>query len=167
MKGDHMNEEAKQPEKVHADVSFAAGSAIAVTGIIGGVGLALGLTWLVLAYGQTLGPTLVVIFILVGLVLGGVVALVSAFFGLIMPRQVGGGVPSWLIKEIKYWIRSHRRWDEVDWEHWSEDDWKAWADKDKGAPDEDWVEPDAQNWTKDDWKAWGERMKERFKGRRH
>jgi hypothetical protein len=148
-------------------VSFAAGSAIAVTGIIGGVCLALGLTWLVLAYGQTLGPTLVVIFILVGLLVGGVVALVSAFFGLIMPRQVGGGVPPWMLRELKHWIHHHRRWKNVDWEHWSEEDWKSWADKDRDESEDDWQEPDAQNWTKEDWKAWGERIKEKFKRRRH
>jgi len=161
-----MSEEIKQPEKVQADVSFAAGSAIAVTGILGGVGLALGLTWLVLAYGQTLGTTLVVIFILVGLVLGFVVALVSAFFGLIMPRQVGGGVPPWLIKEIKYWVSHHKRWDEEDRKNWSEEDWKSWAEKGGGEARDDWKEPDWHNWSKDDWKAWGERIKEKFK-RRH
>lgn len=84
-----MSEELKEKEKVQANVVFGQGSAIAVTGIIGGVVLALGFPWIVLAYGQPLGATLVVIFVLSGLVLGGLVALTSAFFGLVIPRASG------------------------------------------------------------------------------
>jgi hypothetical protein len=126
-----MSEEQKHAEKVHADVTFGRGDLIGMTGIIGGVVLALGFSWIVLAYGQALGATLTVIFVLAGLLMGGLVALVSAFFGLVMPRQVGGGAPSWIMGEIKTWIKHHRDWDEVDWEHWTEQDWRAWAEKKK------------------------------------
>jgi apolipoprotein N-acyltransferase len=126
-----MSEERKHTEKIHADVMFGRGDLIGVAGIVGGVALALGFSWIVLAHGQTLGTTLAVIFVLAGLFMGGLVALVSAFFGLVMPRQVGGGAPSWVMGEIKEWIKRHKEWDEVDWEHWTEQDWKAWAEKKK------------------------------------
>ncbi len=126
-----MNEEFKNQEKVHANVSFGGGNMIAVTGIIGGVVLALGFPWIVLAYGQALGATLLVIFVLSGLGLGGLVALTSAFFGLVMPRQVGGGAPADWIREIKSFAREFREWDEVDWKNWDEKDWKNWAEKKK------------------------------------
>ena len=125
-----MSEESKQPDKVHANVSFGGGSAIAVTGIIGGVALALGFPAVVLAFGQSLGTTLLVIFVLSGLVMGGVVALTAAFFGLVMPRQVNGGAPmDW--REIKNFVREFRDWKDVDWKHWDEEDWEKWAEKKK------------------------------------
>ena len=124
-----MSEETKHHEKIHADVVFGGSGLVGVAGVLGGVALALGFPWIVLAYGKDLNPTLVVIFVLAGLLIGGVVALVSAFFGLVMPRQVGGGAPSWLINEIKFWVRRRKDWDDVDWEHWTEKDWRDWAEK--------------------------------------
>jgi hypothetical protein len=140
-----MNEESKDPEKIHANVLFGEGTLIAVTGIIGGVALALGFPWVVLAHGQGLGSTLLVVFVLGGLLLGGLVALTSAFFGLVMPRQVGGGAPGGLNDWIR-WGMECKKWGEKDW-----------------ADGADWAEPDYQNWTLEDWKAWGGRMKEKYK----
>lgn len=127
-----MSEEMKEKEHVKANVVFGAGSEIAVTGIIGGVVLALGFPWIVLAYGQALGPTLIVVFVLSGLVLGGVVALTSAFFGLVMPKHVDGSSPSWWGPEgWKSWCRDWEDLEDADWKDWSAEDWKAWARKKK------------------------------------
>ena len=145
-----MNEEQKKPEKIHANVLFGEGTLIAVTGVIGGVVLALGFSWIVMAHGQALGTTLIVIFVLAGLVFGGTVAVASAVLGLVMPRQVGGGAPG----DINDWVK----WG-MEWKKWSEKDWKDWADYG------DWAEPDYQNWTLADWKAWGQKMKEKYKGK--
>ena len=127
-----MSEELKEKEKIHANVVFGQGSEIAVTGIIGGVVLALGFPWIVLAYRQPLGATLVVVFVLSGLILGGLVALTSAFFGLVIPRQVGGTSPAWWGPEgWKAWCRDWDDLDDVDWKDWTASDWKAWAEKKK------------------------------------
>ena len=126
-----MSDEKKEPEKVQANVVFGGGSLIAVTGILGGVGLAIGFPWIVLAYGQALGPKLLVIFVLAGLLMGGLVALTAAFFGLVIPREVGGGAPSWLIQELKNSSREWRQWAEVDWKNWTEREWKEWVEKKK------------------------------------
>ncbi len=143
-----MADEMKRPEKIHANVLFGEGSLIAVTGVLGGVALALGFPWIVMSHGQGLGTTLLVIFVLGGLLIGGLVAVASAVLGLVMPRQVGGGLPG----ELNDWIR----WG-MEWKKWSEKDWKDWADAG------DWAEPDYQNWTLEDWKAWGAKMREKHK----
>ena len=128
-----MNEENKDEQKVHANVLFRAGGAVAVTGILGGVLIALGFSWIVLAYGQALGPTLITLFVLGGLLIGGLVALVAAFFGLVIPQQVnGGGAGSWGRHAFKHWLKHH--WcdmPEGDWKNWSEQEWKDWAEKKK------------------------------------
>ncbi len=145
-----MSEEMNQPEKIHGKVSFGEGQIVAVTGIVGGVALALGFPWIVLAHGQGLNTTLVVIFVLAGLLIGGTVAIASAVLGLVMPREVGGGGPG----QINDWIK----WG-MEWKKWSEKDWKDFADS------ADWAEPDYENWTLSDWKAWGEKMRKRHKGK--
>ena len=126
-----MSEEMKETGKVHANVVFGGGSIIAVAGIAGGVILALAFPWIVLAYGQSLGATLVVIFVSLGLLLGATVTLASAVLGLVMPRQVDGGAPQNWIRELKDWSREWREWADVDWKHWSEQEWKEWAEKKK------------------------------------
>lgn len=126
-----MNDEIKETGRAHASVVFGGGSVIAVAGVIGGILLALGFPWIVLAYGQALGSTLMVIFVVLGLLLGAVVALASAVLGLVIPREVGGGAPQGWLRELKDWSRDWRQWAEVDWKHWSEEEWKTWAEKQK------------------------------------
>jgi hypothetical protein len=127
-----MSEELKEKEKIKANVVFGAEKEIAMTGIAGGVVLALGIPWIVLAYGQALGVTLTVIFVLSGLILGGLVTLTSAFFGLVMPKQVDGTSPTWWGPEgWKAWVRDWDDLEDVDWKDWSVNDWKAWAEKKK------------------------------------
>jgi hypothetical protein len=143
-----MSEEMNQPEKIHGKVSFGEGNVIAVTGIIGGTAVALGIPWIVLSHSQGLSTALIVTFVVVGLLIGGAVAAASAVLGLVMPREVGGGGPG----QINDWIR----WG-MEWKKWSEKDWKDFAESG------DWVEPDYENWSKDDWKAWGQKMKEKYR----
>jgi hypothetical protein len=138
-----MSEETKDKEKTEVGVAFGDGSKIAITGIIGGVILAIGFPTVVLVYGQALGPTFLMIFVLSGLAIGGLVALTAAFFGLVLPRQVGGETGN-----LNDWIK----WG-IERKNWSEEDWKKWADC------ADWTEPDYKNWTLQDWKDWGERVK--------
>ncbi|HET9869211.1 MAG TPA: hypothetical protein VFR02_01760 [bacterium] len=126
-----MSEETKETGKAHASVVFGGGSAIAVAGILGGLLLAVGFPWVVLVYGQGLGKVLVVVFLGLGLLLGTTVSLASAVLGLVMPRQVGGGAPQGLLRELKDWSREWRQWAEVDWKHWSEEEWKEWAERQK------------------------------------
>ena len=129
-----MTEEMKDEQKVHANVLFRSGGAVAVTGIIGGVVVAVGFPWIVLANGQSLGPTLITIFVLTGLLFGGLVALVAAFFGLVIPQQVnGGGGGFWGRHALKHWLKHH--WHEGpggDWKNWTEKEWKEWAEKRMG-----------------------------------
>ena len=151
-----MNEEIKNQEKIHANVSFAEGNYIAMTGILGGVALALGFAWIVMAYGQTLGPTHQVLFLLAGLFMGGLVALTSAFFGLVIPRKVDGGAPG----AIGEWIR----WG-MERKNWSEKRLEGLAEQFDEKMDSGWAKPDSENWSPQQWKDWSEKMKARYKGK--
>jgi len=60
-----------------------------VAGAIAGVIMAIGVPWVVLTHGQVLGTGSQTLLVWVGVVLGGSISFVSAFFGLVMPSQVG------------------------------------------------------------------------------
>jgi len=77
------------------DVEFNNAGGVAVAGILGGVVLGLGASYLALAYGAVLGPKIQTIMVIVGLSLGGLVALTSAFFGLVIPRHVSREPKDW------------------------------------------------------------------------
>lgn len=77
---------------------------MAVAGTCSGVVLALGGVWLVLAYGQSLGTTLITTLVIIALAVGGGVSIVSAFFGLVMPRHMHG---PWL--DPRHWEQMRRR----------------------------------------------------------
>jgi hypothetical protein len=131
-----MNEETKEKEneKVQANVQFrSGGTTIAVAGVIGGAGIALGLPLIVLVYGQSLGSTLLTIFVITALLIGGTVALASAVLGLVIPQQVNGaGHGPWGRHAWKRWARHHCCGEpEGDWRHWGEQDWKDWVEKKK------------------------------------
>jgi hypothetical protein len=131
-----MNEDTKEREneKMQANVQFrSGGTTIAVAGIIGGAGIALGLPLIVLCFGQSLGSTLLTIFVLTGLLVGGVVALAAAVLGLVIPQQVNGAGPgNWGRHAFKHWAMRHWCDQPVgDWRNWSEQEWKDWADKKK------------------------------------
>lgn len=57
-------------------------------GLAAGVAVALGLPALLLVFGQFLGPIVITILIVLALIVGGGLAIVSAFFGTIMPKEV-------------------------------------------------------------------------------
>jgi hypothetical protein len=78
----HMHEGGRR------DVEFNNAGGVAVAGILGGVILGLGAAWIGCSYGACLGPKIQTLMVIVGLALGGLVALVSAFFGLVIPRHV-------------------------------------------------------------------------------
>lgn len=65
-----------------------AGPRLAVVGVLAGVAIALGLPWIVLTYGQALGPGVLTLIIIAALVIGGLIALTAAFFGAVMPSVV-------------------------------------------------------------------------------
>ncbi len=108
-----MVEKLKDQEKNNPqqDVEFAGSAAVAVTGIIGGVAVALGLPWIILTHAQALDPKTMVILTVTAMIVGGLVALTGAFFGLAMPSHVGG---------CRHFGRRH---------HWDAEDWKDWGQK--------------------------------------
>lgn len=85
----HMHEGGRK------DVEFSNAGCVAVAGILGGVVLGLGASYLALAYGAVLGPKIQTVMVIVGLGLGGLVALTSAFFGLVIPRHVSKEPKEW------------------------------------------------------------------------
>jgi len=131
-----MTDESKEQvnDKVQANVQFrSGGNTIAVAGVLGGACIALGLPLIVLVYGQSLGSTLLTIFVITALLIGGTVALASAVLGLVIPQQVNGaGHGPWGRHKWRKWACRHMP--EGDWEHWSQDDWKRWAEDKWGEP---------------------------------
>jgi hypothetical protein len=85
----HMHEGGRK------DVEFSNAGCVAVAGILGGVVLGLGASYLALAYGAVLGPKIQTVMVIVGLGLGGLVALTSAFFGLVVPKHVSREPSDW------------------------------------------------------------------------
>jgi hypothetical protein len=64
---------------------------LAFLGVIGGVTMALGLPWIVLVYGPHLAEGVQLTVIILGLLGGGTLAVVSAFFGIVIPTAVTDG----------------------------------------------------------------------------
>jgi hypothetical protein len=79
-----MSDEKQVP---HA-LSFNTSSAVAIAGALSGAGIAIGAPWVLLANGQSLGPGILTALVILALAIGGGVSLVSAFFGLVMPRHI-------------------------------------------------------------------------------
>lgn len=71
-------------------VSFQKTGVVSVAGIIGGVLLSIGIPWVILNYGQVLGPRVETTIVILAICLGCLIALTSAFFGLVMPSNVDG-----------------------------------------------------------------------------
>jgi hypothetical protein len=76
-------------------------SAASIFGSLAGVAMAIGVPWVILVHGQSLGTPTQVTFLWVGIVSGAVISATSAFFGLVMPSQVGGqeGAHQWQKRE--------------------------------------------------------------------
>ncbi|MBI3830461.1 MAG: DUF2807 domain-containing protein [Planctomycetes bacterium] len=81
------------------DVVQFGGGRIGAVGVLAGLLIALGLPAIVLVYGDVLGPVIQTLVILLALCGGGLVALVAAFFGTVVPRAIeqsgGFGAKPW------------------------------------------------------------------------
>jgi hypothetical protein len=71
----------------HESIKFN-GAKISLLGVIAGVAIAIAVPYMALIYGQFLGPVVVTIIVLTALCIGGVIALVAAFFGAVIPTTV-------------------------------------------------------------------------------
>jgi hypothetical protein len=67
------------------------GRGMAAAGVPAGVAIALGLPALLLIFGQFLGAIVITILIVLALIIGGGLAIVSAFFGTVIPKEVTHG----------------------------------------------------------------------------
>ena len=103
---------------------------VAVAGAFSGVAIAVGGTATLLALGQSLGPAVLTTLVVLCLAGGSVVCLVSAFFGLVMPRHLRGG--PWMdpdkwrrfAEERRRWHHEHGPWRQgSDWDR--DDDARA------------------------------------------
>ena len=108
---------------------------MAVAGTLSGMAIAIGGTWLVLAYGPALnlGTSLLCTLVIVALGLGCLVSLTAAFFGLVMPRHMHG---PWL--DPAHWERLHERklrWREARWRMRRR--WAMGLDPDEDGEDEE------------------------------
>ena len=71
-------------------VVFGGVRAMAVVGVLGGVAIALGLPYIVIVYGQSMGAVAQVLLTILALLTGGIIAGLSAFFGTVIPHSVEG-----------------------------------------------------------------------------
>ena len=65
-----------------------ANQAASISGVVGGVIIALGVPWIILSYGQVLGQTVQTGLVIGSIALGGLITLASAFFGVVIPSHV-------------------------------------------------------------------------------
>ncbi len=70
---------------------FSASSPLGYFGVLGGVAIALGLPWLILAYGAFLPDGARLAVIILSLLVGGLLALASAVVGITIPTTVTDG----------------------------------------------------------------------------
>jgi hypothetical protein len=71
-------------------INFGESIPVAALGTLSGVAIAIVVPWLLLTYGQSLGVYVLTGLIILALCIGGLVSLVSAFFGLVIPRHAHG-----------------------------------------------------------------------------
>jgi len=77
-------------DKNDEGMRFGGGGVTSVAGVIGGVALAIGVPYTILNFGQVLAPSMVTGIVIGSIVIGGLICLVSAFFGLVMPTHIPG-----------------------------------------------------------------------------
>jgi hypothetical protein len=95
-------------EKGQQEVVRFSTTGAAVAGALAGVAIAIGVPWVILAFGQVLGAHTQLILVWVGVIMGGLISLTSAFFGLVMPSQVGHN-PSELMAQWEQWERVRKK----------------------------------------------------------
>ncbi len=62
-----------------------------LSGLIAGVAIALGVPAIVLKLGHDLSPTMQLVIVIIGVSIGGLTALTTAFFGLVIPTSISSG----------------------------------------------------------------------------
>ena len=115
-----MKTEAELNPQDQSGVSFGAGNLVAAVGTLSGMAIALGVPWVLLANGQSLGSPVLTTLIIVALCVGGLVSLTSAFFGLVIPRHVRGRFMDpehWrkFAMERERWHMARKHWRSKDW----------------------------------------------------
>jgi len=113
-----MEKKGPKTSASETEVSFGNGLSngiVAAAGALSGLGIAVGVPAVMLPFASVMGQGVVTGIIITAVVLGAMVCLVSAFFGLIMPRRVGGpwGNPeSWaaLTDKWRHLERERRRY---------------------------------------------------------
>jgi len=65
------------------------GKIIALFGMLAGMVIALGLPFMILVYGSALGVGVETTIIIIAVLVGGLISLTAAFFGLVMPNKIG------------------------------------------------------------------------------
>lgn len=70
-----------------ADERVKFGKGLALVGLLGGLGIALGLPALLILFGQFLGSGIITALTIMALMTGGTLAIISAFFGTVIPNH--------------------------------------------------------------------------------
>lgn len=65
------------------------GRTISLFGMLVGLVIAVGLPYLVLVYGSALGVGVQATIMIIAVLVGGLISITAAFFGLVMPNKVG------------------------------------------------------------------------------
>jgi hypothetical protein len=124
-----------QEKSENTEIRFGNG-AISAVGAVSGMGIAIGAPWVLLEHAAILGQVATTCLVVLALAMGGAISLVSAFFGLVMPRRVGGpfGDPkAWAAwgEKWRQWEREGHRRHGRHWGHGG--DWENDADIDEEA----------------------------------
>jgi hypothetical protein len=122
---ENVEKEVKQSPQ-HSVVNFGNGSIVSAVGALCGLGIAVGVPLVLLAFGQALGVPVVTGLVIAALLIGSAITFLSAFFGLVIPRHVGGpwgGPREWAALGAKWkrWEREYGRPGGESWQrprHW-------------------------------------------------
>jgi hypothetical protein len=122
------------------DLRFGSGL-VAVAGVISGLGIAVGVPAILLSLGQSLGQVVLTVLVVLALAGGALVCLVSAFFGLVIPRHLRGG--PWMDPDKwRRFARDHRRWHHGrQWQRGMRGGWDAEDDRDEKEDEEEDAPP--------------------------
>jgi hypothetical protein len=116
--------DAEQGPKNDPDLRFGSGM-VAVAGVISGLGIAVGVPAILLPLGQNLGQVVLTVLVVLALAGGAMVCLVSAFFGLVIPRHLRGG--PWMDPDKwRRFARDQRRWHH-EGRHWRRGMHRGWG----------------------------------------
>jgi hypothetical protein len=107
------NQDEKNAEE-QGGICFGSGNSIGAFGVMGGVLIALGVPYIALAYGQSLGTAAQITIAIIGASSGALVSLVAAFFGIVMPSRIAGRMMSpdhWMRWAQMAHAHKHARWE--------------------------------------------------------